>query len=54
MNENKEENNNEDIIIIKCGDGEIHLGPPCPPLPKEFRFDFKKEEEKEQNDTSTT
>jgi hypothetical protein len=46
----KDENGNE-IIIIKCGDGEIHLGPPCPPLKGEFIFDLEKENK---NDTSPT
>lgn len=49
MNEKEPEENPDDIIIIKCGDGEIHLGPPCPPIPKEFIF--KKEQ---QDDIATT
>lgn len=47
MTDKEKEENSEDIIIIKCGDGEIHLGPPCPPLPKEFIF------KKEQKDDTT-
>lgn len=44
--------NKEEIIIIKCEDGEVHLGPLCPPLKEEFVFELEKEEK--ENDTSAT
>lgn len=45
----------DNIIIIKCGKGEIRLGPPCPPIKHEFTFDIEKEKEKEnKNDIAST
>lgn len=44
--------NKEEIIIIKCEDGEVHIGPLCPPLKEEFVFELENKKEKENDSTS--